>query len=111
MEVENMALICGYCGYCGAEISWKKTWKGVWKRKGNIHINICQEPSITYFCNRDCKLNWIFKSPGLKLEKEINGNWIQEEVQSIFDMAVIEDKTDELEKYLKDNNLRILREA
>jgi len=26
-------------------------------------------------------------------------------------MAVIEDKKDELEKYLKDNNLRLLREA
>jgi len=35
----------------------------------------------------------------LKLEKNIIGNWIKEEVKSIFDMAVIEDKKDELEKY------------
>jgi hypothetical protein len=45
----------------------------------------------------------------LRPELGINGNWIKEEVKSIFDMAVIEDNTSELEKYLKDNNLRILR--
>ena len=91
------------CGYCGEEITRKKI--------RIVHINICQEPSTTYFCNRDCKLNWIFKTPDLKLEKDISGSWVKEEVKSIFDMAVIEDKTDELEKYLDDNNLRILRDA
>ncbi|MFX1399532.1 MAG: hypothetical protein ACFFAS_21100 [Promethearchaeota archaeon] len=45
------------------------------------------------------------------LEKNINGNWSKEEVENIFDMAVVDDITDELETYLKKNNLRILREA
>lgn len=99
-----MSLIC--C-YCGTEIAWKR--KRTWKRKRIVHINICQKPSIIYFCNRDCKLNWIFKKSHLRPELGINGNWIKEEVKSIFDMAVIEDNTSELEKYLKDNNLRILR--
>jgi len=104
-----MALLCGYCGYCGSELAWKG--KRTWKRKRIVHINICQNPSITYFCNRDCKLNWIFKRPEMKLENDINVNWVKEEVKSLFDMAVIEDNTDDLEKYLKDNNLRIVREA
>jgi len=104
-----MALLCGYCGFCGAELAWKG--KRTWKRKRIVHINICQDPSITYFCNRDCKLNWIFKRPGLKLEHDNHVNWVKEEVKSLFDMAAIEDNTDDLDKYLKDNNLKILREA
>ena len=115
MEGENMALLFGYCGYCGTEITWKRTGKRTgkrtWKKRRIVHINICQEPSIIYFCNRDCKLNWIFKRPDLKLEKATKGNWVKKEVKPIFDMAVIEDNTDELEKYLKDNNLRIIRQA
>jgi len=95
-----MALLCGYCG---EEITRKKI--------RIVHINICQEPSTTYFCNRDCKLNWIFKIPNLNLEKEINGNWAKEEVKSILDMAVSENETEELEKYLDDNNLKIVRKA
>ena len=93
-----MALLC--C-YCGAEIAWKK--------KRIVHVNICQKPSITYYCNQACKLNWIFKRPDLKFEKDNKSNWVNDEVESIFDMSKIEEKTDELEKYLKDNNLRILR--
>ncbi|MFX1392214.1 MAG: hypothetical protein ACFFAH_01450 [Promethearchaeota archaeon] len=91
------------CCYCGSEITWK--------RKRRVHINICQKPSILHFCNQACKLNWIFWKSDLKHEKNINGNWIKEEVENIFDMAVVDDKTDELEIYLKKNNLRILREA
>jgi len=104
-----MALLCGYCGYCGAELAWKG--KRTWKRKRIVHINICQDPSITYFCNRDCKLNWIFKRPDSKPENNIKVDWVKEEVKSLFDMAEIEDNTDDLDKYLKDNNLRILRES
>ena len=91
------------CFSCGSEITWK--------RRRVVHINICQKPSITYFCNQECKLNWIFKRPNIKLENNFNGNWVNEEIESIFDMEVVEEKTDELVKYLKDNNLRILREA
>ena len=112
---EDMVSFCAFCGYCGAEISWKgtgkRTGKRTWKRRRIVHINICQEPSIIYFCNRDCKLNWIFKRPELKLENDINVNWVKDEVKSLFDMAEIEDNTDDLDKYLKDNNLRIVREA
>lgn len=115
LEVEDMALFCAYCGYCGEEISWKgtgkRTGKRTWKRRRIVHINICQEPSIIYFCNRDCKLDWIFKRPKLELDEGIKGSWINREVKSILDMAVIKDTSDELEKYLKDNNLRILRQA
>ena len=95
-----MALLCSYCG---VQITSK--------RIKIVHINICQKPSINYFCNRDCKLNWIFKRPDLELEKDMKGNQVKEEVKSTFDMAVIEDNTDELENYLKDNNIRILRQA
>ena len=109
MEGEDMALLCGYCGYCGAELAWNG--KRTWKRKRIVHINICQEPSITYFCNRDCKLNWIFKRRDLNLENDINGKWVKEEIKSLFDMTVIEDNTDDLAKYLEENNLKILREA
>jgi hypothetical protein len=111
MEGQNAAILCSYCGYCGAEIAVKKTWKTTRKRKRNVHINICQKPSILYFCNRDCKLNWIFKRPDLKVEKGTSSNWIKEENRSVFDMAGIEDKTDEMEKFLKDNKLKILRKA
>jgi hypothetical protein len=111
MEDQNMSLFCGYCGYCGAEIAWKRTWKSTYKRKRNVHINICQEPSITFFCNRDCKLNWIFKRPDLKLERNSNSNWSKEEAKPIFDMAEVEHKTDDLKKFLKENNLKILRDA
>ncbi|TFG23631.1 MAG: hypothetical protein EU529_06735 [Promethearchaeota archaeon] len=92
-----------YCYNCGSEITWK--------RRRIVHVNICQNPSITYFCNQDCKLNWIFKRPNIKLEKNSNDNWVNQEVKSIFDMDAVEKETDELVKYLKDNNLRILREA
>ena len=92
-----------YCYYCGSEITWK--------RRRIVHINICQKPSVSYFCNQDCKLNWIFKRPNIKLGKNSDVNWINQEVKSIFDMDALEEETDELVKYLKDNNLRILREA
>ena len=95
-----MALLCYNCG---SEITWK--------RRRTVHINICQKPSITYYCNQDCKLNWIFRRPDLKLGKDIYSNQVKEEVEYIFDMEVFKDETDELVKYLKDNNLRILREA
>jgi len=92
-----------YCYYCGSEITWK--------RRRIIHVNICQRPSIAYFCNQNCKLNWIFKRPNINLDQNSTGDWVNERIDSIFNMAVMENKTDELEKYLKDNNLRILREA
>ena len=47
----------------------------------------------------------------MKLDKNGTGNWDNEEIDSIFNMAIIENETDELKKYLKDNNLKILREA
>ncbi len=110
MEGEDMALLCGYCGNCGAELAWNG--KRTWKRKRIVHINICQEPSINYFCNRDCKLDWIFKIQNLKIENGINSKWVKEEAKSLFEMAIIEDNTDDfLEKYLEENNLKILREA
>jgi len=71
MNGEDMAL---FCAYCGAEIVRKGTGKRTWKRRRVVHINIYQEPSIIYFCNRDCKLNWIFKRPDLELGKDIKGN-------------------------------------
>ena len=112
---EDMVSFCAFCGYCGTEISWKgtgkRTGKRTWKRRRIVHINICQERPIIYFCNRDCKLNWIFKRPDSELKKGVKSNWVKEEVKSTFDMAVIEDNTDELEKYLKDNHVRILRRA
>jgi len=115
MNGEDMALFCAYCGSCGAEITWKgtgkRTGKRTWKRRRIMHINICQEPSVIYFCNRDCKLNWIFKRPDLEHDKDIKANWVKEEVKPTFDMPVKEDNTDELEKYLKDNHLRIIRQA
>ena len=115
MKGEDLALFGGYCGYCGAEIAWKKTWKRIGKRtyirKRIVHINICQEPSITYFCNQECKLNWIFKSPDLKLEAPIEENWSKEEANSDFEMGEIENNTEELEKYLKKNKVKILRQA
>jgi len=92
-----------YCYYCGSEITWK--------RRRIVHVNICQKQAVSYFCNQDCKLNWIFKRPNGKLEKNGNDKWVTEEVKSIFDMDSVEKETDELGKYLKDNNLRILREA
>lgn len=91
------------CYYCGSEITWK--------RRRTVHINICQNPSITYYCNQGCKLNWIFKRHDWKLQQNIYSNRVKEEVEYIFEMEVIDDKTDELMKYLKDNKLRILREA
>ena len=99
-DSDRMAL---YCYYCGLEITWK--------RRRIAHVNICQKPSVSYFCNQDCKLNWIFKRPNGNLEKNGNDKWVTEEVKSIFDMDSVEKETDELVKYLKDNNLRILREA
>ncbi len=71
MNGEDMAL---FCAYCGAGIVRKGTGKRTWNRRRVVHINICQEPSIKYFCNRDCKLNWIFKRPDLELEKDTKGN-------------------------------------
>ena len=91
------------CYYCGSEITWK--------RKRVLLINICQNPSVLHFCNRDCKLNWIFKKPDLKLEKEIDGNQIKGEDEFFLEMAAIEEKTEDLKEYLKENNLKILREA
>jgi hypothetical protein len=119
MDGEDMALYCAYCGYCGAEIALKRTSIGTgkrtrkrpWKRKRNVHINICQEPSIIYFCNQNCKLNWIFKRPDLELDREIKSNWVKEEVKSTFDTAGIEDNTEELKKYLKENKVKIIRQA
>ena len=119
MDGEDLVLYCAYCGYCGAQIALKGTGEGPgkrprkrpWKRKRNVHINICQEPSVIYFCNRDCKLNWIFKNPDLELDTDIKGNWVKEEVKSTFDMTVTEDNTEELKKYLKDNKVKILRQA
>ena len=114
-EVEDLALFCTYCGYCGEEISWKgtgkRTGKRTWKRRRIVHINICQEPSIIYFCNRECKLNWIFKSPNVELDKDIKDERGKVEVKSTFDMADLEENTEELEKYLKDHKIKILRQA
>ncbi len=95
-----MALLC--C-YCGAEITSK--------RIRIVHINICQKPSIKFFCNRECKLNWVFNKSDSKLERYINSYRSIEEVKFTSNRAVIEDKPDELEQYLKENNLRILRDA
>lgn len=99
-DCDRMAL---YCYYCGSEITWK--------RRRIVHVNICQKTPITHFCNQDCKLNWIFNRPNIKPDKNSTGNWVNQKVESIFDMEGIEDESDEVVKYLKDNNLRILREA
>lgn len=119
MDGEDRALFCAYCGYCGTEIAWKGTGKRIgkrsgkrtWKRRRVVHVNICQEPSVIYFCNRDCKLNWIFKNPDVKFEKNTKGVRVKKEDKSIFDKAESEDNPDELEKYLKDNKVKILRQA
>lgn len=95
-----MAILC--C-YCGAEITLKK--------KKVPHINICREPPIIYFCNQDCKINWVFNKSDIKLNKYINTNLSKKEVKYNFDMEIIEDKSYELESYLEENNLKILREA
>lgn len=122
MNGEDMALFCANCGYCGAEIAWRgsgkqtgrKTGKRTWNKRINVHINICQEPSILYFCNQKCKLNWIFKSPDVELNKNIKANGAKEEVNSSFDgddMAGTEEDPEELKKYLKEHNVKILRQA
>jgi len=115
MDGEDMALFCAYCGYCGTEITWKGAWKRTgkrtWNRRKVVHINICQDPSIIYFCNRDCKLNWIFKSPDMELEKSIKDHRVKKEDKFTFDKALIENNSEELEKYLKDHKLKILRQA
>ena len=109
-EVGDMASFCAYCGYCGSEISWKgpgkRTGKRTWKRRKVVHINICQEPSILYFCNQHCKLNWIFKSPDKELNKVIKDEGVNIEGNSAFEMEDIEENTEELEKYLKDNKIK-----
>ncbi|MHA1257309.1 MAG: hypothetical protein ACTSPS_17100, partial [Promethearchaeota archaeon] len=64
-----------------------------------------------YFCNRDCKLNWIFKRPDIKPEKAIKGDWVKEEVKSTLDVGKIEDNTEELDEYLKENHVKIVRRA
>lgn len=115
MEGEDLASFCAYCGSCGAEISWKetgkRTGKRTWKRRRIVHINICQEPSIIYFCNRDCKLNWIFKRPDIKPEKAIKSDLVKEDAKPNFEMAAIEDNTEELDEYLKENHVKIVRRA
>lgn len=114
-EREDLASFSAYCGSCGEKIAWKesgiRTGKRTWKRRLIVHINICQEPSIIYFCNRECKLNWIFKDPDLKLKKGTNGNLIKEKGNSTFDMGSIKGNTEELDDYLKDNKVKILRRA
>ena len=95
-----MALLCFYCG---APITSKKV--------RIVHINVCQEPSIKNFCNRDCKLNWVFKKSVSKVENYVNRNRSKKEAKFTSNSAIIEDKLDELEEYLKENNLRILRDA
>jgi len=114
-EGEEMASFCTYCGSCGSEISWKetgkRTGKRTWKRRRIVHINICQDPSIIYFCNRDCKLNWIFKKPEIKPEKNIKSDWVKEDVKSTFESGAIENNTDELDEYLKENHVKIVRRA
>lgn len=116
MGGENIASFCGSCGYCGAEITWKENpgkrpGKRTWKKRRIVHINICQERSIIYFCNRDCKLNWIFKRPDIELEKDIKSDWVKEEVKPTFDMGANENNTEELDEYLKENHVKILRRA
>ena len=114
-EGEDKSLFSAYCGYCGSKIAQKETGirpgKRTWKKRIIVHINICQEPSIIYFCNRDCKLNWIFKSPNVKLEASIEENWTEKGTKPNFEMGEIEDNTEELEKYLKENKVKILRQA
>jgi len=114
-EGEDMASFCAYCGSCGAEISWKetgkRTGKRTWKRRRIVHINICQDPSIIYFCNRDCKLNWIFKRPDIKHEKAIKSDLVKEDAKPTFDAGKIEDNTEELDEYLKENHVKIVRRA
>ena len=91
------------CYNCSTEITWKK--------RRIAHINVCQKPSILYFCNQDCKLNWIFKKSDVKIGKAIGDDWIKDEANSILEMAVIRNNTDELDDYLKENGIKILREA
>ncbi len=115
MTGEDIASFCVYCGYCGAEIFWKgtgkRTGKRTWKRRRIVHINICQEPSILYFCNRECKLSWIFKSPDEKPEKSIEVTWSKNDSKPRLDMELNEDNTEELKKYLKEKKVKILRQA
>jgi len=56
-------------------------------------------------------LNWIFKKSDLKIGRDIGGDWIKEEANSVLEIAVIQDNTDELDDYLKENGIKILREA
>ena len=44
-------------------------------------------------------------------EKSINDNWIKEEGKPILDSEAIKDNPEDLKEYLKDNNLKILRDA
>ena len=62
------------CYYCSTEITLK--------RRRIAHINVCQRPSIIYFCNQDCKLNWIFKKSDLKIRRDIGDDWIKDEANS-----------------------------
>ncbi|MFX0069704.1 MAG: hypothetical protein ACFFAO_01310 [Candidatus Hermodarchaeota archaeon] len=111
----DIASFSAYCGYCGAKIAWKGTGKRIgkrtWKRRIVVHINICQEPPIIYFCNQRCKLNWIFKSPDLELDKKNKNNSLKMEDNSSFYNGLIEDNTKELKNYLKDNKIKIIRQA
>jgi hypothetical protein len=115
LEGEDIASFSASCGSCGADISWKetgkRTGKRTWKRRRIVHINICQDPSIIYFCNRDCKLNWIFKRPEVKPEKAIKSDLVKEDVKSTLDVGKIEDNTEELDEYLKENHVKIVRRA
>ena len=116
---EDRAVYCAYCGYCGSEIAWKgtgkqtgkKPGKRTWNKRINVHINICQEPSILYFCNQKCKLNWIFRSPDVERDNDIKTNRAKNGVKITFDLAESEENAEELKKYLKNHNIRILRQA
>lgn len=92
-----------FCCNCGSEITFK--------RKKIAHINVCRDPPVIQFCNQQCKLDWIFNKSDSKIEKEDINDWNEKERKFNFDSAVSEKKTDELDVYLKENNLEILRDA
>ena len=104
-----------FCGYCGKEISMRRTEEAQetkkWSRRSIVHINICQDPSRIYFCSQQCKLNWIFKSPDEKLNKDNNDNLIKKELKPVFKIDESDEESSELDDYLKDNHLKIIRKA
>ena len=63
------------------------------------------------FCNRDCKLKWIFKKSDIKRDKGNGGNRLKEQNKPLQNMAVEENNPDDLDDYLKENKIKILRDT